>query len=345
MDTDGPDGSAGTADDDTFYVWDGNQGSGEWVIASTDDVDIHLPPKNLLPSGGWSATDGDGDTSGTGVPIGWSLSSTPTIGYSSSDTSEGDTLELNITATGSTNEGISYTLKGLLPSTTYQVYARAHANTAGNTCSIRTTGADTTQVDETTAGVAAFEELEGTFTVDSTPTDVVIILENDTNDAAVCDFTHVAVWKERNVALTEPGVSVSKDEAHVATDGNACSTSYTGNCLNIVNIDVTPPSDGYNVIVIAQVGAASTDSNGVCAARIYDDSAAAAVTEIVFEPELAATPTMIYMSPFPLTAGVTVNYKVDMKEGGSGGDNCRFQDDISSDTVTTSINAILIPSN
>lgn len=77
------------------------------------------------------------------------------------------------TATGAANEGGSQTYSNLKPDTKYGIVIRARA-TAGDTARIFTTGASV-EVDTETISTT-YVDLTGTFTTDSTPTDVVLSL-------------------------------------------------------------------------------------------------------------------------------------------------------------------------
>ena len=88
----------------------------------------------------------------------------------------GGVYSVKITSNGSGNEGIRATLSNLKASTTYTVRARVKATT-GDTAKIYTTGASSNLSITTTS--TSWVSLYGTFTTDSTPTSVVLIIGSD----------------------------------------------------------------------------------------------------------------------------------------------------------------------
>ena len=106
------------------------------------------------------------------APDGWTLEQTPTIARDTGDVGYGS-YSAKITGNGATLEGINFTTGTLKPSTSYTLSIRAKA-TAGDTASIKTTGA-TTNIDvESTS--ATFETKTATFVTDGSGTAVVIKL-------------------------------------------------------------------------------------------------------------------------------------------------------------------------
>jgi hypothetical protein len=113
------------------------------------------------------------------APDGFAKIGTPTD--VSQDTGERDGFgggnAVKITSNGAGNEGITVTLSNLKASTEYALTIKAKA-TAGDTARIWTTGASSNLDQNTTS--TAFVDVEGTFTTDATPTNVVLNMGSNT---------------------------------------------------------------------------------------------------------------------------------------------------------------------
>jgi hypothetical protein len=186
IDLDGPDGVASNEDDNTLWVYVGGTG----FVQATNGLSLPLERsrlgRNLLPNGSFEVG------TSTTAPDNWTAINTPTLSYSATPVSEGTGQEIHVTAADSMDEGIRATLTDLKANRSYFVVARAMA-TAGDTCSLRTTGA-TTNITDTTATIAAYEDLTGTFVTNGTVSDVNIFLEADAN-GDICAFDHAAVYE------------------------------------------------------------------------------------------------------------------------------------------------------
>jgi hypothetical protein len=114
--------------------------------AAAGTVGWYDPPargRNLIRNGTF-ATDDD-TAAANAAPPGWALVGTPTVALST-DAASGDGNVIQITGAGAANEGISQTLSGLKASTRYLVGCLAEVD-SGDTFSLKTSGADTTEVD------------------------------------------------------------------------------------------------------------------------------------------------------------------------------------------------------
>jgi hypothetical protein len=141
-------------------------------------------PTNLLSNGGFATWSAGTDE----APDGYELEGTPTIERDTGDVGYGS-YSVKITGNGAALEGIKFTTGTLKPSTSYTLSIRVKA-TAGDTASIKTTGA-TTNIDEESTS-ETFETITATFVTDGSGTAVVIKLlaKADTDvvwfDGAMC---------------------------------------------------------------------------------------------------------------------------------------------------------------
>jgi hypothetical protein len=117
----------------------------------------------------------------TSAPDGWELvggttvsqTITTNVGYT------GDAWAVQVTSAGITSNGIKHTFTNLKASTTYTVVARTKA-TAGDTVKASTTGA-ASNLSQTSTTQTWVYSINGQFTTDATPTDVVLTLGSDTS--------------------------------------------------------------------------------------------------------------------------------------------------------------------
>ncbi len=209
-------------------------------------IDGPYRPGNLIRNGGFDVM----DTLATGTDgDGWVEVLTPTLAASNLVESEGqgDGQGLSITGNGATLEGVGQTLNGLKASTKYLARAAVRPTT-GDSCRLRTSGADTNELSVDSASDNAFEILSGTFETDSTPTDVAIQIVA-VADGDVCIVDHVAVFEINTdpIPANGGGLTVTSNSsastAAVATGGRAA--------LPTLSIAVVPPGPNYVITVDA----------------------------------------------------------------------------------------------
>ena len=154
---------------------------------------------NLIPNGSFEVWP---DGISNQAPGSWSKKGAPTD--VSRDTGErdgyGGTFAVKITSNGAGNEGLTITLSTLKASTKYAVIVRAKA-TAGDTARIWTTGGSP-NLDENTNSTS-FEDVEGTFTTDATPTNVVLNLGSD-NATDIVWFDALVIQEGEITAVFSP---------------------------------------------------------------------------------------------------------------------------------------------
>lgn len=262
IDTDGPDNTVGTWDDNTLYVWD--SGTDAFVTGPVSPDETAPGVKNLIFNGSFNA-----NAVGTAaLPTGWSNASTGTlttlaVAALTINTLQGFGNEFVGTA-NSANDGIAQTLENLKASTTYRVTAEAQPAVSGNdSCTLITVGAGT-EADTTIATGAAYVTLSDTFVTDASAGNVEVILQNDgAND--VCSWTHVSVHelsssRSPDVRVANDGVIVAfasgSDGQSITAAGGEVTVTSTG------TLTVTPPSPGYIILVDAVISAQVAGSGG-----------------------------------------------------------------------------------
>ena len=210
----------------------------------------------------------------SGLPSGWSNVATATLAQEAADAADataGKGRAIKITAAGSANEGMSYTLSGLKASTRYLIVAIAKA-TSGDTAKLTTTGADATSsfrnITATTTATA-WTPLYGVIQTDATPTNIVIncLAAADTD---IVWFAHVG-YAECAATPLAPRVAVPAFmEATTAGTVITGATTDAGLDTNYQFIDngstdldltVYVPGDGY-YIRARGVACAEADSSG-----------------------------------------------------------------------------------
>ena len=203
-------------------------------------------PTNLLSNGdfeNWSAGT-------TAVPDGWALELTPTVARDTGDVGYGS-YSVKITGAGAALEGIKFTTGTLKPSTKYTLSIRVKV-TAGDTASIKTTGATTNLDLESTS--TTFELKTGTFVTDGSGTAVVLKLmaKADTDivwfDGAMC------VEGESAFAFADKPASEGVWADYSATSTIVGWTSTTPTIINIKKV-------GKRVFVNFGFSGTSNDTN------------------------------------------------------------------------------------
>ena len=253
---------------------------------------------NLLYNGSFELHNAGATTE----PDGWTAVNTPDIAYSQTDLTEGWGEELHITANGGTEEGISMTLAGLKPTTTYSLRGRAY-EVSGTSCTIRTTGAGT-EASVTTLSSGAYETLSDSFITDATPTDVVVILEAD-EIGDVCKFDHISAVEESVDAVAAPSSLIAQD---TVTGETALTISY----VTFSSAAVTVPDDGYYIKVIGTACARITAGTGEMNSQLTENTVQVDVGGC--ETDSGSCNTPLYHVNTNPTPGTTYTYDVDMKE-------------------------------
>lgn len=143
-------------------------------------------------------------------PLGWPKIGSPTAIAQDTGIEDGynDNHALKVTSGGSSNEGVSQTLKGLKKSTKYTVRLWMKA-TSGDTAKAWTTGgsSDLSITSTSTSG----EYVSGTFTTDSSATDVVLKLGSETSGdivyfdcLVVAEGDGIPPWYYKDAVFDEP---------------------------------------------------------------------------------------------------------------------------------------------
>jgi hypothetical protein len=207
----------------------------------------------------------------------------------------------------STDEGIIQIITGLLPSTQYRFQARAKAAT-GDTCQIKSTDhgsvIPSAAEDETTQDTA-FETLQLLVTTDATPTDITIsLLGPDADDA--CTWDNVS-FVQVTPAFSPPLPSVAVFQASNA-DHVICNTAFTGTCVDLVNVEVTPPGPNYFARITGEVNWNAADG-AICQVQLWDGSAQVALSG--FTPGSGSSDQAAFIhhvTAVPMVSGTTVTY-------------------------------------
>jgi hypothetical protein len=343
VDLDGPDNTAGTPDDMSVAFW--NETLNDFVYQGVVDITASLanqrflfdPGKyNLVYNGSFEAADGTGLAASTTVPDGWALSTTPTIAYASPPVSEGEGLEVIITAGGS-DEGIEQTLTSLKASTTYYAVARAQPATGGDVCTLFTTGAGTDMTDAVSTGTA-YVTLSGAFVTDATPTAVVLDLQADDGD--VCSFDHVAVYETSSDrrGLTQPGAYKTSGAGSGANVPCTNVGSYAAPCDDLAQTTVEISGPGTVVLITATAVFDSTQ-NDQCVYRLHDETNdttlvenTQSATSLNLRPSVTLTTFLV--NPVPGTLVLDLDAQ---STPGSG--DCDYRGDLS----PASIEALVLP--
>lgn len=312
-----------TNDDDTLYVYTGEAGDNTpvtiadgWGEIDHTDSNARRSRHNLILHGGFEGAVGSGDASLSTEPYGWTIVLTPTIGYiDPTSTSEGEGYMLAITATGAGDEGIKQSIAGLKASTSYTVTVRAKLFGGAGNCELEVTGGASTANATTTS--STFVTLTAVATTNSTPSDLVVFIQNDA-DTGVCHYDHVSIV-ETVFTTPHPGVIAFRKST---SSSPSCTSSYSSGCNDLATVTVTPPTSGYHVQIYARVAIKIT-TPGTCAAQLWNNSDSIQLDEADVQSESldgnAIIPvTLLYVSTILLTAGESTAYTINVKEDGTG---------------------------
>ena len=201
----------------------------------------------------------------SGLPSGWTNVNTATLAQEAADAADktaGKGRAIKITAAGSANEGISYTLSGLKASTRYFFAAIVKA-TSGDTVRFVVTGGDATSSfrDFTnTSTSTSWTILRGVVQTDSTPTNLVVKVDTgaDTDivwvagvaygecSASPAAFPRVAVVEQR--VATTAGTAITGGITDSGLDTNY---QFVDDGTLDLDLTVYVPGDGYYIKVTA----------------------------------------------------------------------------------------------
>ena len=210
----------------------------------------------------------------SGLPSGWANVNTATLAQEAADAVDktaGKGRAIKITAAGSANEGISYTLTGLKASTKYAFYAIVKA-TSGDTVKLITVGGDATSAfrDFTASTTStAWTVVGGVVQTDSTPTSVLVkvVAATDTDIvwcAGVCWGECSATPIAARVPVIEflSGSTVATQVIDAGSDAGV-DAGYRIIESGTTDFDVTVyvPGDDYYIEVDAQFTAVDTSSD------------------------------------------------------------------------------------
>jgi hypothetical protein len=206
-----------------------------------------------------------------GLPAGWANVNTATLAQEAADAADktaGKGRAIKITAAGSANEGMSYTLSGLKSATRYAIYALVKA-TAGDTAKLTTTGAnaasDFRDITATTTSTG-WTFIGGVVQTDATPTNIVVsvLAAADTDIvwcAGVCWGECSATPLAQRVAVVEylSGSTAGTQVIDAGSDAGI-DAGYRIIESGTTDFDVTVyvPGDGYYIEVDAQFNGEDT---------------------------------------------------------------------------------------
>lgn len=229
-----------------------------------------------LPARGLQRIPGINGVVTSGLPSGWSNVSTATLAQEAADAADGlagKGRAIKITAAGSANEGMSYTLSGLKESTRYWFGALMKA-TSGDTAKFTVTGADATSAfrDLTvTSTSTTWTWLTGVIQTDATPTNIVVscLAAADTDVVWVADVRYGECSAQplnggQRVAVV--GYLAGSTAGTQTIDGGSDAGVDAGYRIiesGTTDFDVTiyVPGDGYYVEAEARVSLGDTASD------------------------------------------------------------------------------------
>ena len=247
-----------------------------------------------LPARGMQRIPGINGTVTSGLPVGWTNVNTATLAQEAADAADGlagKGRAIKITAAGSANEGISYTLSGLKESTRYFIAALVKA-TSGDTARLDCTGGDaTSSFRNFTADVTAttWTWAYGVVQTDATPTDIVVrvLAAADTDVVWVADVQYgecsavpqsprVAVIANRVAAIAGTAITGGITDAGLDTN-----YQFVDDGTLDLDLTVYVPGDGYYIEVAADVNVEETSGSAaaknVFTWRLYRSVAGAAL--------------------------------------------------------------------
>jgi hypothetical protein len=355
IDTDGPDGSAGTADDNKLYIYIGGTG---WTAAEAaerpdGDDEILAGAYNLIYNGSFEAVDGDGDSASVVEPEGWTdADADVTIAYvdPTTDVTYGEGYYLEVTDGGAGNGELIQTMNSLSANQIYKVIARA-MDDGVSTCTLDVSGATGLACAPDTTTTDVWETLSCTFGTGAAFENGVIELIT-TGVAGVCLWDHVVVYRIDDVAtdrdeISQPGIQ--NFEATVAAAGAPCNTVYgVAPCDSTstgLEIFITPPGPGYVIDVYASVLVEANTAGDGCLARLWDG--AAMLDQAYFHSGTTAanqSATKLFLRDVIVnpTPGTTLTLGVDVISENAG--ECDVLAVTShANAVNSSIKALLIP--
>jgi hypothetical protein len=267
--------------------------------------------RNLIFHGSFEGTDGDGDSTSTTIPYGWTASSAATFSYASAPVTEGAGLAV-VTTNTSTDDGIVQTLAGLRSSSGYRATVRVLPTT--DVCQLVIGGAARTaptgnEVETSTTG--SYVSLGIDFFTDATPADITLTLQGE-GATAVCTWDNVVV--ESFTGPETPNVLFYEATSTATT---ACDDFYTGTCADIVTIKVTPPGPGYFIVIFGTVRF-TVDADASCHVEIENVTTTTSLVERSFNQstndDLNMDIQVQYMGLAVSAAGSEVVYTLNARE-------------------------------
>jgi hypothetical protein len=251
-----------------------------------------------LPARGMTSLPGFNGVVTSGLPSGWTNVNTATLAQEAADAADGlagKGRAIKITAAGSANEGISYTLSGLKESTQYWFGALVKATT-GDTVKMTVTGADATSSfrDLTvTTTSTTWTWIHGVVKTDATPTSLVVsvLAAADTDIVWVADVQYgecaaVPISTGRVAVVEQQIASTAGTTIDGATTDAGLDTNYQFIDDGTLDLDKTVyvPGDGYYIKVTADITvgqvAGSSGPQELFRWRIYQSVAGAALASV-----------------------------------------------------------------
>jgi hypothetical protein len=207
----------------------------------------------------------------------WGLVGTPNLADTPKTAADGEGVGfgLLVTGNGGSGEGVSQTIDGIKADTKY--LARAIVKpTSGDSCTLSTTGALTTQMSDVSTGTGAYEVISGIFVTDSTPSAVAIQLLA-TADGDICLFDDVALFEISDDPLPRPQKVHCHDRITTQTADHYLNTGFTSAG---VTCSVTPPGPGYMITIRAAAHADnSVNTADNFELQLIEDCGSAAVVD------------------------------------------------------------------
>ncbi len=295
--------------------------SGDGTDTDASWIDGPYRPGNLIYNGSFDSL----NTLAVGAAgDGWDLVKTPTtlaaIPLVESE-GGGDGNALQIIDTGDANSGVSQTLNGLKADTEYLLIARVQDD--GGTCSVGTTGADTTEITLVSDDGGTWQILSGTFQTDSTPANITISLLAVTQTTSDCSFLFVGVYEISDDPLPKGSDIVvqvaSTDTTVLASAGALVPILATGGGSDL-SVAVTPSVPG-TIIEVVGVLVSTAGTNSDATSTIQIDESGVNVGPIIgiwtTESAMVVSTAVHHVNDSP-TAGTTYTYKLDAETSADG---------------------------